>query len=150
MSAVWLPKLMQKLSHTDLPAISAPASRSRVTTVASLLGTNPSITFEPFIIGRPATQTLSLMAIFLPANGPLGAPLMDAVTYQAPSGFSEAGGRVDSRGPYFGGAGWLRGFRHPIRALQEIGGVRMDGLEFGIGEFEPERLRVLPNSSSVG
>src|SRR5579862_5574678 len=94
---------MQKLSQTDLPVISAPASSSRVTTVASVSGTNPSSTFEPFIIERPATQTLSLMTIFLPANGPLGAPLMDAVTYQAPSGFSAADGRIDVRGPYFGG-----------------------------------------------
>src|SRR5271170_3121345 len=97
---------MQKLSHTDLPVISAPASSSRVTTVASTVGTNPSITFEPFIIGKPATQTLSLTTIFLPARGPVGAPLMDAVTYQALSGLSEACGRADSRGPYFGaGAG---------------------------------------------
>src|ERR1700685_2095759 len=88
--------------------ISAPASRSRVTTVASVAGTNPSSTFEPFIIGRPATQMLSLIAIFFPANGPAGAPLMDAVTYQALSGFSEAAGRDDSRGPYFGaGGGWV-------------------------------------------
>src|SRR5580658_733154 len=55
-SEVWLPKLIQKLSHTDLPVISAPASRSRVTTVASVAGTNPSRTFDPFIIGRPATH----------------------------------------------------------------------------------------------
>src|SRR5665213_469252 len=105
-SAVWLPKLIQKLSQTDLPAISAPAFRSRATTVASVSGINPSITFEPFIRGRPATQTLSLTAIFLPARGPVGAPTIEAVTYQAPSGFSEAGGRADVRGPYFGaGAG---------------------------------------------
>src|ERR1700733_14488663 len=119
-SAVWLPKLIQKLSHTDLPVISAPASRSRVTTVASLEGTNPSITFEPFIIGRPATQTLSLMAIFLPAKGPLGAPLMDAVTYQAPSGFSAAEGRADSRGPYFGGVAGGAAFVTRSRLFKKV------------------------------
>src|SRR5271157_453070 len=96
---------MQKLSQTDLPVISAPASSSRVTTVASVSGTKPSSTLEPFIIGRPATQMLSLITIFLPARGPVGAPLMDEVTYQALSGLSEAGGRVDCRGPYFGVGG---------------------------------------------
>src|SRR5580692_2079352 len=101
--------------------ISAPASRSRATTVASVAGTNPSSTFEPFIIGRPATQMLSLIAIFLPANGPVGAPLMDAVTYQAPSGFSEAEGRADSRGPYFSGAGGGAAFVTRSRLFKKVG-----------------------------
>src|SRR5580700_1815079 len=96
---------MQKLSQTDFPVISAPASSSRVTTVASVAGTNPSSTLEPFIIGKPATQMLSLMTIFLPARGPAGAPLIDEVTYQAFSGLSEPVGRVDCRGPYFCGGG---------------------------------------------
>src|SRR6202050_5168378 len=54
-SAVWLPKLIQKLSQTDLPVISAPAARSRVTTVASVEGTKPSITLGPLISGKTPT-----------------------------------------------------------------------------------------------
>jgi hypothetical protein len=48
---------------------------------------------EPFIIGTPATQTLSLIAIFLPAKGPEGAPLIEHFHYQALSLFSAAAGR---------------------------------------------------------
>jgi hypothetical protein len=38
---VWLPPEKQKFSHTALPTISAPASSTRVTTVASSSGTKP-------------------------------------------------------------------------------------------------------------
>src|SRR6266516_5635958 len=76
-SDVWLPPEKQRCSHTAFPTISPPASRIRVTMVASNSGTYPSSTEEPFIIGTPATQTLSLIAIRLPARGPLAAPLME-------------------------------------------------------------------------
>jgi hypothetical protein len=49
----------------------------RVTMVASNSGTYPSSTEEPFIIGTPATQTLSLIAMRLPAKIPVEAPLME-------------------------------------------------------------------------
>src|SRR5438874_1665003 len=64
-------------SHTAFPTISPPASRMRVTMVASNSGTYPSSTEDPFIIGTPATQTLSLIAIRFPAREPLAAPLME-------------------------------------------------------------------------
>ena len=38
-SAVWLPPEKHRLSHTAFPAISPPASRMRVTSVASVSGT---------------------------------------------------------------------------------------------------------------
>src|SRR2546422_7207959 len=76
-SEVWLPPEKQRCSHTALPTISPPASRIRVTSVASTSGTYPSRTAEPFIIGIPATHTLSLIAIFLPASSPEGVPLIE-------------------------------------------------------------------------
>src|SRR5215471_7920738 len=53
---VWLPPEKHRSSHTALPATTAPASRRRVTTVASRRGTNASSNAEPFIIGTPATS----------------------------------------------------------------------------------------------
>src|SRR5438132_11670120 len=76
-SAVKLLPAKHRLSHTAFPTISPPASRIRVTRVASNSGTYPSSTTEPFIIGTPATQTLSLIAIRFPARIPLDAPLME-------------------------------------------------------------------------
>ena len=67
---VWLPPEKHRSSHTALPAIVAPAARSRVTIVASRVGTNPSRVSEPFIIGTPATIVLSLIATVRPASGP--------------------------------------------------------------------------------
>ena len=51
------------------------------------------MTEAPFIIGTPATQILSLMAIRLPASLPRLAPLIAVLTYQAPCGFSSGPGR---------------------------------------------------------
>ena len=77
----------------------APTDRpsSRVTTVASCRGTKPSRVCEPFIIGTPATATLSLMATVRPASGPSAAPRISVVTYQAPSGLSASAGRLLGR-----------------------------------------------------
>src|SRR5262249_5638629 len=100
-SEVWLPPEKQRCSHTALPTISPPASRMRVTMVASTSGTYPSITLEPFIMGRPATHTLSLMAISLPARGPDVAPLIEHSKYQAFTRLSEAGGRKPASRGYF-------------------------------------------------
>ena len=89
---VWLPPEKHRSSQTDLPVIVAPASSSRVTTVASRRGTNPWTVAEPFIIGSPATSMLSLIATRRPASGPSPAVVMSVVTYQAPSSFSAAPG----------------------------------------------------------
>src|SRR4051812_2800042 len=62
LAEVWLPPEKQRSSQTDLPATVPPAARTRVTTVASSSGTKPSSEREPFIIGSPATITLSLTA----------------------------------------------------------------------------------------
>src|SRR5882672_8154444 len=77
------PPEKHRSSQTALPTIVPPASSTRVTTVASRVGTKPSTVLEPFIIGTPATVMLSLMATLSPASGPLGAPAMSVVTYQA-------------------------------------------------------------------
>src|SRR4029450_6423980 len=71
---VWLPPEKQKYSQCTLPAMVPPASRIRVTIVASTSGTSPSREEAPFIIGTPARHTLSLSAIRLPFSLPEGAP----------------------------------------------------------------------------
>ena len=65
------------------------------------VGDVPSSTLEPFIIGMPATHTLSLMAIFSPARGPDVAPLIEHLQYQALSRLSEAPGRNPASRGYF-------------------------------------------------
>ena len=92
LALVWLPPEKHRSSQTDLPATVPPAARILVTTVASSTGTKPSSEREPFIIGRPATMTLSLMATRLLASGPLVAPVISAVTYQPLSGLSAGSG----------------------------------------------------------
>src|SRR3984885_13147427 len=94
---VWLPPEKHRSSQTALPVIVAPASSSRVTTVASRRGTNPSTVADPFIIGSPATSMLSLIATRRPASGPSPAVLISLVTYQAPSSFSASDVHVYGR-----------------------------------------------------
>src|SRR6266852_5652982 len=76
---VWLPPEKQKYSQWTLPAMVPPASRMRVTMVASTSGTYPSRVDAPFIMGTPARQTLSLSATLLPASLPVGAPFTSAL-----------------------------------------------------------------------
>src|SRR5262249_36373898 len=89
---VWLPPEKHRSSHTALPVIVAPASSTRVTTVASRRGVYPSTVADPFIIGSPATSMLSLIASPRPARGPAPATVISDVTYQAPSWLSAAAG----------------------------------------------------------
>ena len=96
-AGVWLPPEKQRSSQTALPAISPPASRMRRTTVASLFGTKPSRVVEPFIIATPATSTLSLMAMRLPASGPSSRSRTAHWRYQAPSGLPAGSGAHESR-----------------------------------------------------
>src|SRR4051794_31263305 len=70
-------------SHTALPTISPPASRMRVTTVASTSGTKPCRNAVPAVIGTPARQMLSLRTTRLPDSGPPGLPLMLSFRAQA-------------------------------------------------------------------
>src|SRR3954454_6685946 len=105
---VWLPPEKQRSSQTALPVIVAPASSSRLTTVASLEGTKPSRVCEPFVIGTPATAVLSLMATVRPASGPSSAPRTSVRTYQAPSGLSVSSGQVTGRSA--GGSGLIAAY----------------------------------------
>src|ERR671938_740880 len=102
---VWLPPEKQRSSHTALPTISPPASSMRVTTVASNSGTYPSTAALPFIIGTPATQMLSFMAMRLPTKGPDSAPLIEHLQYQALKGFSSGVGRYPLERGYLTGGG---------------------------------------------
>src|SRR3954454_14934274 len=102
---VWLPPEKQRSSQTALPVIVAPAASSRLTTVASRLGTKPSRVCEPFIIGTPATAVLSLIATVRPASGPSSAPWISVRTYQAPSGLSASSGQRTGRSA--GGSGLI-------------------------------------------
>src|SRR4051812_14069075 len=90
---VWLAPEKQRSSQAAFPAMVPPASRIRVTTVASNSGTSPSSTADPFIIGTPATQMLSLIATFFPLSSPVPPVLMFVFQYQALYGFSDAAGR---------------------------------------------------------
>src|SRR3954452_7743708 len=81
------PREKHRSPQPDFPLTVPPASNSRLTTVASRLGTKPASVCEPFNIGTPATAVLSLIATVRPASGPSAAPWMSVVTYQAPSGF---------------------------------------------------------------
>src|SRR5690348_146951 len=103
---VWLPPEKHRSSQTALPVTVAPALSTRVTTVASLSGTNPSTVAEPFIIGSPATSMLSLIATRRPASGPSSASLISAVTYQAPSSFSASVGHWYGRSGASGRCAW--------------------------------------------
>src|ERR1700750_1035134 len=94
---VGLPPEKHTSSHTALRGSVAPAASSRVTTVASRLGTNPSRVREPFIIGTPATSMLSLTATRRPASAPSGCSWISVFTYQAPRGFSAGSGRFQAR-----------------------------------------------------
>ena len=98
------PPEKQRSSQTAMPAMVAPAASSRVTIVASRVGTKPSTVAEPFIIGTPATAVLSLTATVRPARGPSSAPVISVVTYQALNGFSSGSGRCHLRS---GGVGAL-------------------------------------------
>src|SRR3979490_1775188 len=64
LAQVWLAPEKQRSSQAALPAMVPPASRIRVTTVAARAENLPSRDAEPFITATPATQILSLIAIF--------------------------------------------------------------------------------------
>src|SRR5258705_11220013 len=81
---VWLAPEKQRSSQAALPAMVPPASRIRVTTVASSSGTYPSSNAEPFIMGTPATQRFALIATFLPLSNPSLPDLISVFQYQAP------------------------------------------------------------------
>src|SRR5205807_851067 len=55
---------------TVLPRNTAPAWRSRLTTVASFRATLFAHSFEPAAVGQPATSKISLMATGMPCSGP--------------------------------------------------------------------------------
>src|SRR3954464_4282251 len=61
-------------SRFVLPTITAPASCSRVTTVASYGGRQPARIFELHVVGSPRVVRLSLMATGTPASGPGSLP----------------------------------------------------------------------------
>jgi hypothetical protein len=83
----------------------APAPSTRVTTVASRRGMNPSTVADPFIMGSPATSMLSLMATRRPASGP--SPVRSSVvTYQAPSSLSASAGHRYGRSGISGAFSW--------------------------------------------
>lgn len=84
-------------SHTASPTIVAPSASRQRTAVASRRGTNPSTVREPFIIGTPATATLSLIATVRPANGPPEDSVIEVVTYHAAYGLSDGAGDSHDR-----------------------------------------------------
>src|SRR5437867_1849375 len=61
-------------SRLVLPRTTAPAARSRSTTVASYGGTNASSIFDPHVVRTPRVHRTSLSARGAPSSGPSGAP----------------------------------------------------------------------------
>src|ERR1700686_3255139 len=57
-------------SRLVLPTATAPASRTRCTTVASYGGRHPSRIRDEHVVGTPRVHRLSLSAIGTPASGP--------------------------------------------------------------------------------
>ena len=75
--------------------------------VASAAGIKPSSVVEPFIIGTPASATLSFSTTVRPASLPLDAPLTSVLIAQALYLFSLAGGLAPGvRGYFTGGSGF--------------------------------------------
>ena len=69
-----LPEPMPNSSRFDLPITTAPASTSRLTTVASYGGTNPSSMLEPAVVRTPRVTRLSFTTSGTPASGPTSSP----------------------------------------------------------------------------
>ena len=93
-------------SQFVVPTIVPPASRMRVTMVASESGTKPSSRLDPIVIGMPATHATSLTATRCPASAPLAAPAMLQRQYQPLHGLSSGLGRQPpSRGYFTGSSG---------------------------------------------
>src|SRR5205807_4263925 len=65
---------MANSSRLVLPTITAPADRSRATTVASYGGRHPSRIRDEQVVGTPLVQMLSLRTTGTPASGPTSSP----------------------------------------------------------------------------
>lgn len=76
--------------------------------MASREGTKPSNVREPFIIGTPATATLSLIAMRLPARRSSAGfcAVIDVATYHAPRALSSSARKRCSRWGADGAADW--------------------------------------------
>ncbi len=70
---------MANSSRLVLPTGTAPAARSRSTTVASYGGRHPSRIRDEHVVGMPRVQRLSLSATGTPASGPGSSPAATAV-----------------------------------------------------------------------
>ena len=67
-------------SRLVLPTSTAPAARSRCTTVASYGGRHPSRMRDEHVVGSPRVVRLSLIAIGTPASGPGSSPRATAAS----------------------------------------------------------------------
>src|SRR5262245_17678838 len=74
---------MANSSMFSLPRRTAPASRSRVTAVASYGGTKCSRIFDPQVVRTPRVHSTSLSAIGTPSSGPRGWPARNRASASA-------------------------------------------------------------------
>ena len=95
-------------SRFVLPTITAPAAASRVTTVASYGGFQPSRILDEHVVGTPRVHMLSFSAIGTPASAPTGRPL------DTDSSMACAVARADSSVTRLNA--WISPSRSPIRA----------------------------------
>ncbi len=121
-SDVWLPPRQTEMLTGCLATIVAPASSIRVTIVASAAGINPSSVVAPFIIGTPASATLSFRTTVLPASLPSDAPFTSVLIAQAPWILAASAGRPPDVRGYFtsgNGLGWLSKHHMHRNAIHE-------------------------------
>src|SRR4051794_36114023 len=98
----------------SLPTIVPPAASTRSTTTASSAGVKGG-SREPFDVGTPATEMLSLTPTVRPASGPSAAPSTRQRVTKALNRFSSADGRHHSRSGAAGGAEGVNPFPPPRR-----------------------------------
>jgi hypothetical protein len=87
----------------DFPMITAPASRSFLTTVASAVGTLPASAIEAPVVARPFVSKLSLRMIGMPCSGPRTLPRRRSASMRAASARAAGLSRIIalSAGPSF-------------------------------------------------
>ncbi|CAM5273111.1 hypothetical protein SCALM49S_08732 [Streptomyces californicus] len=92
---VWPPRALQPAGPRihdvlfALPSSTAPAARSRATTVASRSGREPSMTVEPLVVCmRSAVSRLSLRRTGMPCSGPRTGPASSRAASASASGLT--------------------------------------------------------------
>ena len=135
---------MANSSRLVLPTMTAPAARSRSTTVASYGGRQPSRIFDEHVVGMPRVHMLSLSATGTPASGPGSRPAATASsTARAAARASSASTRLKA---------WISASRAAIAArcvVEHVDGRALAGPDGG-GDLGRARAVTPPARRSAG